>query len=105
MVSTEIILLIANSNTLELLGLRNNITGSYINTATVAASLETLRGVSVQAEPIVLTYVADSDGCYRALLDADISIENNTRYKLTMTAQGEGLKATWEDYIQAKIRT
>lgn len=103
--ATENIFLLANSNTLELRGLRNAFTDGYINTATVVATLHTLKGQSlVSPEAITLHYVADSDGCYRALLSPDINLVADKRYVLNIVAQGEGLTADWEQFIQAKVR-
>lgn len=104
--SIENVLLIANSNTLELNGLRNAVEGGFVNSATVVATLQDAQGVDVvgQVWPATLNYVADSDGCYRLLLADDLVITKNKRYKLILVAQGDGLTARWEDFIQAKIR-
>jgi len=103
--ATENVFLLANSNTIELRGLRNVFTDEYINTANVVATLHTSKGVSVVTpEAITLHYVEESDGCYRALLAPDTPLEEGKRYKLHIVAQGEGLTATWEQLIQAKVR-
>lgn len=104
--STEQILLIANSNTLELNGLRNAVAGGFVNTATVVATLEDAKGneVTGQVWPAILNYVADSNGCYQLLLDAGLTLIKDKRYKLILTAQGDGLTANWETFIQAKVR-
>ena len=105
--SIEAVLLIANSNTLELNGLRNAVAGGFLNTATVAATLQNSNGEDVpgQTWPATLNYVADSNGCYRLLLPASLSLENNQRYKLTLAAQGDGLTAKWTNFIKATQRS
>lgn len=104
--STESILLIANSNTLELNGLRNAVMGGFVNTATVVATLQDSKGNDVvgQSWPATLNYVADSNGCYRVLLAPDLILINDKRYSLTLVAQGDGLTAEWHSFIQAKNR-
>lgn len=103
---TENILLIANSNTLELNGLRNAVMGGFVNTATVLATLHDLKGndVAGQSWPAILNYVADSDGCYRVLLSHHLMLLNDKRYRLILTVQGDGLTAEWHSFIQAKNR-
>ena len=105
--SIENILLIANSNTLELNGLRNAVQGGFVNGATVLATLEDAAGVEVagQVWPAQLSYVADSNGCYRVLLPHDLPLTLNKRYKLSLLVQGDGLTASWEHYIKATNRS
>jgi len=105
--STENILLIANSNMLELNGLHNAVTNTFVNSATVVATLQDSQGVDVVGEtwPVTLSYVSGTNGCYRVLLDPSIVLTDGDRYRLQLTAQGDGLTAQWDDYIRAKIRS
>jgi hypothetical protein len=100
------VLLTANSNLLEVNGLRNGLTNSFVNTALVIATLEDLKGNEIggQIWPVTLAYVAGSDGCYRTTFAADLTIENEKQYKLTLVVQGDGLDAHWDKFIQAKDR-
>lgn len=100
--STEAILLIANSNVVELLGLRNALADEFLSTALVVATLETNKGVVI-ADAVVLS-ATDEPGCYRSLLAPDLPIVEDQRYKLTLHAQGAGLTAQWVTYVQAKTR-
>lgn len=100
--STESILLIANSNVVELLGLRNALSDEFLSTALVVATLETNKGVVI-ADAVVMT-ATDDPGCYRSLLAPDLPIVEDQRYKLTLHAQGAGLTAKWDTYVQAKTR-
>lgn len=99
-------LLIANSNLLEVNGLRNVATNGFMNTATVLATLQDAKGVDVVGEtwPFSLDYVPSSDGCYQAVLDVGLTIEKNKAYTLTVVVQGEGLDAKWTQQIKAKVR-
>ena len=105
--STENIFLIANSNTLNLMGLRNPENTGFVNTATVAATLQDTKGndVAGQVWPATLDYVADSDGCYRLLLSDELALVNKKQYRVLMVAQGDGLTARWDTLIPAKIRS
>lgn len=100
------VLLIANTNVLELNGLRNAVTQSFVNTATVVATLQNNKGVDVVGEtwPFTLDYVLNSDGCYQAMLGAGLTIEKNKIYTLTLVAQGDGLDAKWTQQIKANVR-
>lgn len=104
--STEQIILIANSNTLELNGLRNQVMGGFINTATVVASLKDSAGVDVagQSWPVILNYVSGTDGNYRALFEPTLELIPFRCYTLDLVAQGDGLTASWSVLIQAQNR-
>lgn len=62
---------------IELNGLYDNLTGSYINTATVTVTLYDDNDVEIPGEvwPLTMSYVASSDGIYRATLLAAIDSE------------------------------
>lgn len=104
---TDNVVLIANTNVLELRGLKNAVSGGFINTATVVATLEDKNGVDVAGEtwPITLAYQINSDGCYSSNLNSALSLAADERYKLTLVAQGEGLDATWTQFIKATNRS
>lgn len=99
-------LLIANTNVLELNGLRNALSDEFINAALVAATLQDISGVDVagQSWPVTLNYVPGSKGCYQILLSASLNLINKKKYKLTLVAQGSGMDARWESFLNAKVR-
>jgi hypothetical protein len=103
------VLLIANDNSLELNGLRNAITGEFVNGATVVAMLMGMHGEALM-QPMPIPYVADSEGCYRVVLfvspqgDDGLALQHDQHYKLQIAAQGNGLNAFWEAIIKAQIR-
>lgn len=63
---------VANTNILELRGLKDALTGQFINNATVSVSdLQNADGVGVgpvSGSPFAMDYVAGSDGIYRGVL-------------------------------------
>jgi hypothetical protein len=92
------ILLKDNDMVLEVSGLQNKITGAYLNAAAVAVSLADAAGVAVtgQTWPLALTYVAASDGVYRATLEESLGICKDAEYIATVTVDaGAGLKGAW----------
>jgi hypothetical protein len=58
-------------------GLQNEITGLYVNDATVTATLKRKNGVVVsgQSFPVTLDYVAGTDGIYRVVLLSTLEVE------------------------------
>ena len=100
--SIELMLLVDNSNVLELRGLRNALSEEYVSDALVVATLENTKG-QVIVDAAILTST-DEPGCYRSLLVPALPIIKDQRYKLTLNAQGAGLSAKWETYVQAKTR-
>lgn len=100
------VLLINNSHVLQLFGLKNGLTDEFLSTAVVSATLKDNNGDDVlgQTWPIALSYVADSDGNYHAILNHDLELKQNKRYHLQITASVDGLQATWDEYIKAEVR-
>ena len=83
----------ANSNVLELRGLKDSITGTFINNASVSLSDlqqddtgETVMPLS--GSPITLEYIASSDGNYRAVLDAELPLVAGKCYVAHIDADG-----------------
>ncbi len=113
------IVLRGNDNILELDGLRNEITGAFLNAATVTATLVDSGGVNVtgQSWPLALDYVSDSDGIYRGTI-TDLAVfslfsppsavarTQGFNYIAKVTADGgSDLLAYWEIPLQALDRT
>ena len=100
-------LYLSNDNVLELTGLINTVTNTYLNSATVTVTLVDNADVEVSGEtwPLTMTYVAASDGKYRATLTDSLSIIGGTRYTAKIAADsGAGLKGYWECRVVAEIR-
>lgn len=97
---------IGNDSILELNGLRDGLTGAYVNNATVTAILKDSSGVDVpgQTWPTPLAYVSGSNGIYRVNLEDTLSLVDGENYKLIVDANGNGLTANWQTSVIASIR-
>jgi len=86
-----------NDHALDLQNLRNGATGEYINDATVQATLLDAAGdqVAGQSWPTVLTYRTGTPGCYRSQINDDVSVALGDAITAQITAQVDGLTATW----------
>jgi hypothetical protein len=100
------ILYLGNDMILELDALKNAVTDAFINNATVSVTLTDSAGEDVTGEtwPLTMSYVAASDGKYRAVLQDTLPLIKNKRYKATVNAVGSGLKGNWEIDVIAKVR-
>lgn len=99
-------LLVGNDNYLTAKGLKNGADGSFINTATVTATLKDMAGndVAGAAWPLILTYEAESNGNYRGLLTEALNIVADQYYQLIIDIEDSGLTGHWQQTIQAKRR-
>jgi len=79
-----------NDTLLELAGLKDEVTEAYINTATVTATVKNAAGTAVtgQAWPLTLSYVTASDGDYRGVLEAALSVAVGDRLTVEVTIDG-----------------
>lgn len=105
--STIQTLYIDNDTILDLDGLKNELTGAFVNDATVTVTLTNSAGVAVGGEvwPKTLAYVAGSEGSYRATLPDTLSLTNGGRYEAAITADaGAGLRASWVIACVARTR-
>jgi hypothetical protein len=101
------ILYIGNDTVLELESLRNELTGAYLNDATVTVTLEDTDGVDVAGDtwPVTMAHVASSDGLYRATLKYTLSLVEGRKYRAQITADaGAGLRAAWQVDCVARKR-
>lgn len=90
---------ILSDNVVTLSGLKNEVTGAFINTAVVTVTLVDRGGAEVagQSWPAALTYVASSDGVYRGTLSDSLDLTKFEAYTAQITADaGPGLQQYWE---------
>lgn len=102
------ILLKDNDNILEITGLVNELTGAFLNAAAVTVTLKDSAGVNVTGDtwPKTLTYVAASNGTYRATLGFNLGLTTGQRYTAAVIADGgAGLRATWAVDCVTRART
>lgn len=87
-----------NDTVLELENLKNEVNGAYLNSATVTVTLKDSAGMNVTGTtwPKAMTYVAASNGMYRATLPYGLALVPAQRYTATIVADaGAGLHAEW----------
>jgi hypothetical protein len=99
---------VANTNMLELLGLRSEIEDEYIDDAAVSVTIKTKAGVEVSGVtwPLTMAYVAASDGDYRTILSEDLAFVAKADYIAYIEADGgAGRVGHWELPFKAQTRT
>ena len=103
------IVYVANTNVIELIGLKSAIEDEYVNDADVL--LTTVRDsdgveVSGQSFPWTMDYVADSNGDYRGILQDGLEIENGKTYTAIIDVDaGPDRIGHWEFPFTPKTRT
>lgn len=98
---------VGNDNVLKVTALADD-AGTYINTATVTATLEDESGAEVSGEtwPITLSYVSASDGNYQGVLKDTLSLSTVKEYTAKITADdGANKKGYWEFPLRSAART
>jgi hypothetical protein len=100
------VFLYQSDNVLEVSNLKNADANEYLNSATVECTLVDSKGVLVQGQtwPLTLTYVASSNGRYKATLSYALVLIPNKMYTARITAAaGPGLRRYWEMPLLVKI--
>jgi hypothetical protein len=98
---------LSNDNLLSVEGLKNSSSGSFMNDATVTATLKDSSGTSVSGQtfPVTLSYIAASDGNYQTTLENTLSMVEDSIYTATIAATSSGgLYATWDFNLTATKR-
>lgn len=100
------VLYIDNDNVVYLSGLRNEVTGEYINDALLSAELTDTQDVAVagQSWPLIMDYVAGTQGIYRLLLENTLALLNGQYYKLNISGTGDGLTLSQSFLLKAVSR-
>jgi len=99
---------VANSNMLELKGLKSEAEDSFITNATVTVTVVAKDGTPVDGGmwPQQMNYVIDSEGDYRAILSENLELENKASYTAFIDADaGPGRVGHWEFAFKAQTRT
>ena len=98
---------ISNDTQIDVTGLQNAADSSYLNAATVTATLKDSAGseVSGVSWPLTLSYVASSDGNYSGTIDKAVSISEQVSYFLEITAAQGGIDAFWRIRLFAQYRS
>jgi hypothetical protein len=91
-VPTRLILFKANDQVIEVKGLKNNVSGAFLNAATVTATLKDPAGANVTGlTAIPLAYVAASSGDYRGQVEETFNPAQKDGYTLHIDASEGGL--------------
>lgn len=97
----------ANDTVVEISGLKNEVTGAFLNSAVVTATLVDAAGNQVAGEtwPKTLSYVTGSDGIYRATLPYTMTLAAGGRYEAQISVNGgSGLRASFALPVVARGR-
>lgn len=101
-------LYVGNDNVITLNGLIDS-DGSYVNSATVVVTLveaNTLVEIVGESWPLTMTYIAASNGDYKATLADTLAISNGDELTAYVDADGgAGKHAYWEIPVLAETRT
>lgn len=96
---------VLTDNVLKVSGLINSVSSSYLNSATVTATIiDAISSAQVTGEtwPIALSYVSASNGDYRATLTNSLAFVDGGRYIAVVNANaGVGLVKTWHIDVRA----
>jgi hypothetical protein len=90
---------VANTNLLELTGLKDDVAGTFINDAAVTATVvdEDGQEVAGMVWPVTLDYVGASNGDYRAVLSDGLSLVPYKRHVARIDADaGPDRVGHWE---------
>jgi len=90
---------VANTNVLDLIGLKNEIAGTFINSVAVTVTIKDADGVNVpgQAWPLTMNYLAASNGNYRAFISEALPFVSKAKYIAYIDANGgANLVGHWE---------
>ena len=101
------VLLIANDQVIDVIGLQDAVTGQYLNEKTVVVTITDKNGnqVAGQSWPTTLEYVPASNGDYRGNLSNDMVLVRTRQYFVTIDADaGGGLVANWRWPVDAQYR-
>lgn len=98
---------INSDNLITLVGLTNGADSTFINSATVSATLKDSFGVNVtgQAWPLTLDYVASSNGNYQGTLQDVLALSASNYTALVVADSGAGLHREWTVPLTAEIST
>ncbi len=98
---------VANTNVLDIVGLKNAIADTFINDATVTVTIKGPDGEDIDGDwPMTMDYVASSDGDYRAVLASELPLVANKNHLAIIDADGgAGLIGHWEKKFKPRVRT
>ena len=102
------VLYIGNDMSLTVTGLKDEVSGDFINNATVTARLRDRAGndITGQSWPATLTYVTGSNGIYRGTLEDGLDLDPNKVYRVEISVDaGSNAIGFWRYERKAIYRT
>ena len=99
---------VANSNLLELTGLRSEVEDAFIDDASVTVTIYDAADEEVAGEtwPLTMDYTSGSDGDYSAIISEDVEFTAGATYYAHIEADGgDGRVGHWEFKFKPKTRT
>jgi len=95
-------LLVRNDNLVSLNGLKDQVSATFVNTATVNLTVTDTTN-RVIAGPIAMPYVTGSTGNYQAILPASTPLQAGVSYRVTIQVTGPAV-AEWDVPVTAEWR-
>jgi len=103
--ATKLVLYNSNDQVVEVIGLKNNISGAYLNAAVVTATLKDPAGANVTGlTALPLTYVPASSGDYRGQVEETFNPTMRDGYTLHIDASEGGVVLHMEIPTRVEIR-
>ncbi len=103
--ATKLVLYKSNDQEVEVIGLKNNITGAWLNAAVVTATLKDPAGANVTGlTALPLAYVALSNGDYRGHVEETFNPTAKDGYTLHIDASEGGVVLHLEIPTRIEIR-
>ena len=94
---------IGNSTLIELLGLRAQSSGAYINDATVTVTIIDANGTTLTG-PTTMAHDGGTNGRYSVTLGAGLAFVENATYVAQVDAVADEGTAKWEQEVRAESR-
>jgi len=99
------VLYLDNSSVIELVGLKNSVTGTADVGASVSVTLLDSSGAQVSGETWPLTMAHVADGLYRATMSSAINLSALTKYTAMVDVVGSGGEVgNWQCKVLARAR-
>lgn len=107
---TAFTVFVDNDNYIELNGLKDAISGAFLNAAAVTVHIRDTAGIDLAGPsgfswPETMSYVSGTDGIYRVTLDKSLNWIAGIRYKATITSDESGSDGQWEIDLLAEVRS
>ena len=99
-------LYIGNDSIVELTGLYDQLTGNYVNNASVQCTVFDANGGALAnvGWPIALNYLAASNGVYQGIIPATIQLAEASGYRAQVIATSGSTTAEWDIPVLGQYR-